>query len=458
MTSGVAGSLARVLTPLEVLMLTVSALSPVLSVFLGGNAVLHLAGTGAALGFIAGGVLSALFALLFAELAAAYPGAGGLYPALNAVLGPRWTFGYVALRLVLIFPIAAFFALGLGSYAGALLPGVPPLAISAAAMVLAAVIACLNIKRGAHVIALFLAVEMAALGVLAWTGASNVVRSPVEVVLHPSHLNQGTMQPVSLATMALAVVSGMSMAAGAGWAMYFAEEMDQAHRRIGRVVAWAGLIAAVTIAVPVVLVVLAIGDLPQVLAADAPMAEFLRITAGPTVSTLVTMGVVAAIFNALIAAIMGLSRQLFAIGRDGVLPGGVDRVLAIVHPRLRSPVGATTVLAALGAACLLLGEKRLLLIVSGNFAEYFLIGAAVIVGRARGLLGHNFKVPLHPLVPLIAIGAGAGVILANWGDAGTARKSMALLLGIFAAAFIWHEARIRQGRPPIGLKGSDIDE
>ena len=299
---------------------------------------------------------------------------------------------------------------------------------------------------------------MAALGVLAWTGATNMVRSPVDVLLHPLHLTQGAMQPVSLATMALAVVSGMSMAAGAGWAMYFAEEMDQTHRRIGRVVAWAGLIAAVTIAVPVVLVVLAIGDLPLVLAADAPMAEFLRISAGPTVSTLVTIGVVAAIFNALIAAIMGLSRQLFAIGRDGVLPGAVDRVLAIVHPRLRSPIGATTVLAALGAACLLLGEKRLLLIVSGNFAEYFLIGAAVIVGRARGLLGHNFKVPLHPLVPLIAIGAGAGVILANWGDAGTARKSMALLLGIFAAAFIWHEARISQGRPAIDLKGSDIDE
>jgi amino acid transporter len=153
-----------------------------------------------------------------------------------------------------------------------------------------------------------------------------------------------------------------------------------------------------------------------------------------------------------------LTGELFAIGRDGVLPGAVDRVLAIVHPRLRSPIGATSVLAALGAACLLLGEKRLLLIVSGNFAEYFLIGAAVVVGRARGLLGQNFKVPLHPLVPLIAIGAGAGVILANWGDAGTARKSMALLLGIFAAAFIWHEARIRQGRPPIDLKGSDIDE
>lgn len=114
--------LDRVLSPLEVMLLTLSALSPVLSVFLGGNAVLHLAGTGAALAFIAGGVAAALMALLYAELASAHPGAGGLYPALYKLLGPRWTFPYVMLQMVYIFPLLAFFAVGFGSYARNLVP------------------------------------------------------------------------------------------------------------------------------------------------------------------------------------------------------------------------------------------------------------------------------------------------------------------------------------------------
>ena len=73
MTEQASGSLARVLSPFEVVLLTLSALSPVLSVFIGGNAVLHMAGTGAALAFLLGGLFNACFCLLYAEIGAAFP-------------------------------------------------------------------------------------------------------------------------------------------------------------------------------------------------------------------------------------------------------------------------------------------------------------------------------------------------------------------------------------------------
>ena len=52
---------------------------------------------------------------------------------------------------------------------------------------------------------------------------------------------------------------------------------------------------------------------------------------------------------------------------------------------------------------------------------------------------------------------GAVIILANWNDPETARLSMTFLLGVFVLAFIWHEARVRQGKPAVILEGSDID-
>jgi len=54
--------LSRVLSPLAVAFLTFSALSPVMSVYLAGDALLHIAGAGAALAVVAGGVIVALIA------------------------------------------------------------------------------------------------------------------------------------------------------------------------------------------------------------------------------------------------------------------------------------------------------------------------------------------------------------------------------------------------------------
>ncbi len=89
MTSGVADgaaaprpmaalALRRSLSVQQVVVLTLSGLSPAASVYITGSAVLHVAGTGAAAALLLGGGVVVLASLLYAELGAAMPRAGGV--------------------------------------------------------------------------------------------------------------------------------------------------------------------------------------------------------------------------------------------------------------------------------------------------------------------------------------------------------------------------------------------
>lgn len=449
--------LAKVLSPLEVFLLTMSALSPVLSVFIGGNAVLHIAGTGAALAFLLGGAFNVLFALLYAEIAAAFPGAGGVYPSLTRLLGPRWSYAYVMLCVPLAFFSIAFAGLGLASYIHTLTPTVPVLLIAVAGIGLAGLIAVFGIKSNALITGLFLAVELVALAVLVAVALWHLHNSPSTILLHPVQLAHDRLLATSPIALALATVAGVWTTGGASWALYFAEEMHDVQQRIGRVVARTGAIASLTIALPLVLVVLAIDDLPAVLGSDAPIATFLDRSAGPLVGTVVTIGVIAAIFNALVAATMGQSRLLFASGRDGAFPAPVSRLFAGLHPRFCSPIGATLTLVVVASALTLLGERWLLIIISGNVSDYILVALAVWAGRRTGLTGRFFKTPMHPLVPLLGLLAGAGAIYSDWSDVAAGRPSILLLLGVFVAAALYYGWRRRRSGQAIVLSGTDVE-
>ena len=81
------GRLRRELSSFAVLLLTLSSLSPVVSVFGVGGDVLHQAGTGAASLFGLAILASLVWAVVYAELGSAYPYAGGDYVGVGRVLG-----------------------------------------------------------------------------------------------------------------------------------------------------------------------------------------------------------------------------------------------------------------------------------------------------------------------------------------------------------------------------------
>lgn len=436
-------TLNRVLSPLAVVLLAFSAISPVMSVYLAGDTLLHIAGTGAALAVIAGGVLIAFIALLFAELGAAFPSAGGLYPSLVGVLGPAVTFPMILLTMVTSIAATAFTALGLGDYLRVLFPGLPLLPVVFAGIAAAALISILNVRTSALVTGAFLAVEFAALALLTWVAASHPVRPLGEVLAHPVMLNHGGLTSTSPTVLGLGLASGVWICGGANYALFFAEEMRDP-RKVGRVVAWVGFLAALLAATPIVLMVLSARDLPAVLGSEAPMATFLSATASPAIAALVSAGVVAALFNCLIATVMIFARFIYSTGRDGVWPAPVNRVFSQLHPRLRTPWAATLILSVLAVAASLMGDRAILILMSGDASAYFLVAAAIWVGRRSGAVGRWFRAPLHPVIPAVSLVLGFFVVAMDWLDPEAGRPSTVLLCGIYLFGLVYYLLRLRR--------------
>jgi amino acid transporter len=449
------GTLDRVLGPIGVALLTFSALSPVFSVYIGGNVVLRMAGTGAALAFVIGGVVAAILALLYAEIGAAFPGAGGVYPSLSTLLGRFWTFPYIVLMLPITLGQISIAALGLADYIQFLAPRSPYALVALGGLALAAGIAILNVRRGALVTGIFLAVEAAALSILVGVALTHPTRPLGEVLAHPMMLDHGAMRATPVALLGLATVSGVWSCGGASWALYFAEEMHEARRKIGRVIAWIGVLASVTIAAPMVLMLMSVKDPATVLAAQTPFAMFLEETGGPMVAAVVSVGVSAAIFNSIVATIMAYGRYLYATGRDGIWPVGVNQVLGRLDGRFRTPLAASLLLTAASAVMCLLGERDILVLISGNVSDYLLISLALFVGRRRGQTGQFWRAPLHPLVPVFGLAVTALSILADWLDPDSGRPSIILLVGLFLGGLAYYHFRLRQASSRWRIGGAE---
>jgi amino acid transporter len=399
---------------------------------------------------------AAVLALLYAEIGAAFPGAGGIYPSLSALLGRLATFPYIVLMLPITLGQISFAALGMADYVRFLIPSAPYWPIALGSLAAAALIAILTIRRGALITGLFLAVEAGALSILVVVALSHPARSPAALFSHPVTLVHGTLQPTTLPHLALATVAGIWACGGASWALYFAEEMHEARRKIGRVIAWTGVLASLTIAAPMVLMLLSARDPARVLAAETPFATYLRDTGGPIIAAVVSVGVSAALFNSIVATIMAYGRYLYATGRDGIWPAPMSRLLGTLHGRLRTPIAASVILTLASAAMAFMGERAILVLISGNVSDYVLISLALFVGRRRGLTGRDFKAPAHPFVPIFGLTVAGFSIVADWLDPDAGRPSIIVLLALFLGAMAYYHFRLRQASRAWRIGGADV--
>lgn len=443
--SGEPAGLTRSLGPLGIMFLSFSALSPVVSVYLFGAGIIRLAGTGAVPALLIGGTLAAVVGFLYAELGAAYPDAGGVYPSFTAILGPLLSYPYVVMMLVSAPTTLAFSLLGFADYVRVLAPALPETPVALACVFAAAGIAILSIRTGAAVTGLFLAVELAALAVLTGVALMHPGRTLAATVAHPVMLAGVAIVPTPLPMIALATVASVFTCAGASWALYFAEEMTDAERRIGRVITVISPLAALLIAGPLIAALLGAPDLGAVLRDEAPVAAVLRATGGPTVAAIVSAGVLLAVFNAIVATIMGYGRLFYATARDGLWPAQIARRLARLHPRFGSPVTATLVLCLCATAVMALGERVLLVLCSNQLIlEFLLLGLAVLVGRRRGTTGAHHRTWLHPVVPVLAILVTLGLIVADWLDPDAGRPSLLVLGALILASLAWRGWHLRR--------------
>jgi len=440
--------LHRVLSSFGVLLLTLSCLSPVYSIYgIGSDILLHV-GTGAAIVFIYGIGVAVVWAVVYAELASAYPYAGGDYVGVGAILGPWAGFASLTVWAVTAGPANAFLARTVAIYAGELVPTVSPLLVTFGALGAATAIAVLAVRTSALVTGSFLAIEMLAVLVLIGAGLRHPVRGLAEVVVHPMVPGGGgTLVPVAIGAMALAGVSAAYATAGGNQAIAFGEELAEPHRYMGRVILLAGVIGAFATAIPVIAVVIGASDLPSILKSPAPFSAFVSAVAGLVAGHVLSAAVILAIFNALIAQTMFFARLFFSLGRDGIFYSTVNAVLSKVHLSSGAPRAATWIVGAISAACCLLNNHMLVAFISGlTVYILLLVSFAVLVGRSRGLTGQPgyWRSWLFPLAPILGLVLAVTFGVADLLDKEVGRPSILILGAMIAAGLLWYYLVLRQ--------------
>ena len=79
--------------------------------------------------------------------------------------------------------------------------------------------------------------EVIALVVLVVVAVTLPSRSLLSVLTHPVWMDHAVAKPLPAATLGLAIVSAIFTCSGAHWALYFGEELKDAPRRIGSLLA-----------------------------------------------------------------------------------------------------------------------------------------------------------------------------------------------------------------------------
>lgn len=300
----------------------------------------------------------------------------------------------------------------------------------------------------AWVTGIFLGIEMLAVVALIYAGLRHPARSIADVVLHPIALDAaGNFGPVALGAMALAGVSAAYATAGGNQAIAFGEELAQPHSHMGRVVLLAGLIGAFATAIPVIAVVIGARDLSSVLMSPVPFSAFVTTVAGPDAGHALSVGVIVAVFNALIASVMFEGRLFFSLGRDKIFHPTINATLARVHGSSGAPRMATLFVGAISAACCLLDTHVLVVFISGlTVYSLGLVSVAVLVGRKRLLTGQPgyWRSPLFPLAPVLGLILAAGFAGADLLDADAGRPSLLLLGAMIVIGLLWHHWVLRR--------------
>ena len=283
-----------------------------------------------------------IFTFAQAELGSSFPLAGGDYATIGNTLGPRGGFAQSGINILQSRVFMGISATGVGLYLHVLLPGVPAIAMAIVVAALATAIANLNIRTGAILTRVFLVVEMAALALIALLGFAHPARSLETVVLVPAVVAASGPAQLSLSALGLAIAAASWATSGAGQAIYFSEEMH-APARVGRLVIAIVLMTVVFEFVPMLGIVIGAGDLNAVMTSDAPFSAFLAERASPLVSTLIRLGIIATLFNALVSGITCYGRIVYSSGRDRIWSDAINRQLVKIHFRLGSPWVATIV-------------------------------------------------------------------------------------------------------------------
>jgi amino acid transporter len=421
-------ALKRSMRVIGTLLLTLSSVTPASSVLVIVPGVIQQAGTGALLSMVAAALLSFPIALVYGELASAFPIAGGEYCMLGRTLGPAWGFAMLGLILIGNMLTPAVLALGAGVYIGAAFPALnlDPTAVAIVIIVASTIFGILHIRTNAWVTGIFLLLEILALLVLAALGFFHPERSLADLTIHPVTLIGGALHPTPLALIGLATSVSVFAYFGFSSAVYFTEEMHEAPRLIGRTILWAAVVTVITELIPLVAVLTGAPDLKSLIGSQSPFSDFVRQLGGDLLNKAISLSVALAIINAVLATLLQNARFLFSTGRDTAWHASINDALTRTHSRFHSPWFATLAAGASSILMCFLGIQWLLVLTgTGIVLTYAGVCVATLAGRKNGTTAHAaFRMRFYPLMPILGLFALGYVVYANWLDPNVGRPSL----------------------------------
>jgi APA family basic amino acid/polyamine antiporter len=396
--------------------------------------------------WVLGGGIALLGALVFAELGARRPVAGGGYVYLRDAYGrlPAFLYAWTLLLVIATGAIAAV-AVTFASYTASL-AGLSPVAhlpLAVGSILLLSAVNYVGVKPGAITQNVLTVLKLSALAVLIVAGLTLAAAPP-----QAEHLAPLARGDVSLAVGAALVPV---LFAFGGWQQtnFVAEELIEPERNLPR-----ALVLGVSIVVAVYLLAnlaylrtLGIAGLAQ---SSAPAADAMNAILGSPGRRLIAAGIAVSTFGFLNLVILVSPRVYQAMAQDGLFFPSLARL----HPRYRTPSAAILFQGAWAVILTLTGRYGDLLdyVVFGDWIFFAAVTSTVFVFRARERSGREpstlrFRMPGFPLVPLAFMLAALYVVIGSIAsNPGNAVKGSALILLGVPVFLFW------KGRRPGGSK------
>jgi APA family basic amino acid/polyamine antiporter len=398
--------------------------------------------------WVLGGVIALIGALVFAELGARRPVAGGGYVYLRDAYGrlPAFLYAWTLLLVIATGAIAAV-AVTFASYTAALLGWQPvtrvPLAIGA--ILLLSAVNYVGVKPGATTQNVLTVLKLGALGFLIVGGLS--ATSPASIAEPLPPLSGSVILAIGAALVPVLFAIG-------GWQQtnFVAEELIDPARNLPR-----ALLAGVAIVVAVYLLAnvaylrtLGINGLAN---SSAPAADAMGTLFGAKGRSLIAAGIAISTFGFLNLVILVSPRVYRAMASDGLFFPSLARL----HPRYRTPTAAILFQCLWGVVLTLTGRYGDLLdyVVFGDWIFFGSTAATLFIFRARESRGletsdPRFRMPGFPVAPIVFILAALYVVVGSIASnpLNAIKGSVLIVLGV-PVFWFWRGREGREGREGI---------
>ena len=187
-----------------------------------------------------------------------------------------------------------------------------------------------------------------------------------------------------------------------------AEETKNPQRDVPRgILASLGIVTVLYIAVSIVLSGMVsytqLRDGAQGAGSSANLATAFSLNGIDWAAKVISIGALAGLTTVVMVLVLGLSRVMFAMARDGLLP----RALAITNER-QAPVRITLLVAllvAVAAAALPMSKLAEMVNVGTLFAFVLVSAGVIVLRRTRPDLTRGFRAPFVPWLPMLSIAA-----------------------------------------------------